>query len=166
MRLALKYDLRAPAFGADIDTLYAACLDQCAAADGWGFERVFILEHHGSGDSYCSSPLTLAAAIAARTNRIRISTGALIAPFHHPLRLAEDLAVLDILSGGRLDVVLGAGYLPSEFDMRSSRATPTWRRSPAHRVWLPPRRTASSPSSASGSPARPRCTTGTWPRSR
>jgi alkanesulfonate monooxygenase SsuD/methylene tetrahydromethanopterin reductase-like flavin-dependent oxidoreductase (luciferase family) len=117
VRLALKYDLRAPAFGADIAELYAACLEQCAAADRWGFERVFLLEHHGADDSYCSSPLTLAAAIAARTTSIRISTGALIAPFHHPLRLAEDLAVLDVISGGRLDVVLGAGYVPSEFEM-------------------------------------------------
>jgi alkanesulfonate monooxygenase SsuD/methylene tetrahydromethanopterin reductase-like flavin-dependent oxidoreductase (luciferase family) len=117
VRLALKYDLRAPSFGSDISRIYSACLEQCAAADGWGFERVFLLEHHGAEDGYCPSPLTVAAAIAACTKRMRITPGALVAPFHHPLRVAEDLAVLDILSEGRLDVIIGAGYVASEFDM-------------------------------------------------
>jgi alkanesulfonate monooxygenase SsuD/methylene tetrahydromethanopterin reductase-like flavin-dependent oxidoreductase (luciferase family) len=116
-RLALRYDLRAPAFGADISALYRACIEQCEAADGWGFERVFLAEHHGSEDRYCPSPVSVAAAVAARTSRLRLSPAAFIAPLHHPLRIAEELAVLDLLSDGRVDVILGAGYVEAEFAM-------------------------------------------------
>ncbi|MGE0304383.1 MAG: LLM class flavin-dependent oxidoreductase [Acidimicrobiia bacterium] len=117
MRYALKYDLRAPDFGAPLQSLYRACLDQCRAADTWGFERVFLLEHHGTDDNYCPSPLILGTAIAASTAKMLISPAALIAPLHEPLRIAEDLAVLDQISGGRVEVVLGAGYSPDEFAM-------------------------------------------------
>jgi alkanesulfonate monooxygenase SsuD/methylene tetrahydromethanopterin reductase-like flavin-dependent oxidoreductase (luciferase family) len=116
-RLALRFDLRAPAFGADISQLYRGCVELCEAADRWGFERVFLAEHHGSEDRYCPSPITIGAAIASRTSHIRINPAAVVAPLHDPLRIAEDLAVLDIISNGRLDVILGAGYLESEFAM-------------------------------------------------
>src|SRR3977135_4482055 len=59
----------------------------------------------------------MAAAMAARTQHARIQIAALIAPFHDPLRLAEDIAVVDLLSGGRLDLVIANGYVPGEFDM-------------------------------------------------
>ena len=116
-RLAIKYDLRAPALGAEIGELYATCLEQCVAAAEWGFERVFFAEHHGSDDRYCPSPVTVAAAVAARTKQIRLCPAALLAPLHNPLHVAEDLAVLDLLSGGRLDVIIGAGYVADEFAM-------------------------------------------------
>ena len=74
-------------------------------------------EHHGSDDGYLPSPLTMAAAIAARTKQARIQIAALIAPFHDPLRLAEDIAVVDLVSNGRLDLVIANGYVPGEFDM-------------------------------------------------
>jgi len=117
IRVALRYDLRAPALGAQIRSLYSACVEQCEAADGWGFERVFLAEHHGSDDRYCPSPIAVASAVASRTTRLRLSPAAVIAPLHHPLRIAEDLAVLDLLSDGRLDVILGAGYVDAEFAM-------------------------------------------------
>ncbi len=72
-------------------------------------------EHHGSPDGYLPSPLVLAAAIAARTRHMRLVIAALIAPLHDPIRLAEDLAVLDVVSAGRVVPVLGAGYVESEF---------------------------------------------------
>lgn len=113
---ALAFDMRAPDFGASPDALYAAALDMAEFADKLGMDRIFIAEHHGSEDGYCSSPFLLAAAIAARTTRIRITVMALILPLHDPLRVAEDIAVLDNISGGRLEVVFGAGYVPHEFE--------------------------------------------------
>jgi len=113
---SLRYDLRAPAFGkADAAALYAAALAQAEWADRLGFAAVVLSEHHGSPDGYLPSPLVMAAAIAARTRRIRISISALIAPLHDPVRIAEDLAVLDVISGGRLVPVLSGGYVASEF---------------------------------------------------
>jgi alkanesulfonate monooxygenase SsuD/methylene tetrahydromethanopterin reductase-like flavin-dependent oxidoreductase (luciferase family) len=117
VRLALKYDLRAPDFAASPDALYQTCIEQCETADGWGFERAFFAEHHGSEDRYCPAPVTIAAAVASRTRRLRLSPAALLAPLHHPLRVAEELAVLDLISQGRVDVIIGAGYVPEEFAM-------------------------------------------------
>jgi alkanesulfonate monooxygenase SsuD/methylene tetrahydromethanopterin reductase-like flavin-dependent oxidoreductase (luciferase family) len=117
MRLSLRYDMRAPAIGAPVQDLYAACLDQCEWADKIGFDTVYLAEHHGADDGYCASPITLAAAIAGRTSGMRIHLSALLPVLHNPLRLAEDLATLDILSRGRLDVTVGLGYRPREYEM-------------------------------------------------
>ena len=108
MQLSLKFDLRAPAFGADPADLYAAALDMCAWADAAGFDCVRFLEHHGSDDRYCPSPLVMAAAAAARTRRVRIRVRALILPLHDPVRIAEDAAVVDVISRGRLELVIDA----------------------------------------------------------
>jgi alkanesulfonate monooxygenase SsuD/methylene tetrahydromethanopterin reductase-like flavin-dependent oxidoreductase (luciferase family) len=114
----LRFDLRNPARAATSMTdRYRAALEMCAWADRLGFVVIVISEHHGSPDGYLPSPLAMAAAIAARTERARIQVAALIAPFHDPLRLAEDIAVVDRISGGRLDLVVANGYVPSEFEM-------------------------------------------------
>jgi alkanesulfonate monooxygenase SsuD/methylene tetrahydromethanopterin reductase-like flavin-dependent oxidoreductase (luciferase family) len=115
--LSLRYDLRAPAFGAPAETLYRAALEQCAWAEERGFLMVTLSEHHGADDGYCPSPLVMAAAIAGRTRTLRMLVAALIVPLYDPIRLAEDLAVLDLASGGRVDLVLGAGYRPEELAM-------------------------------------------------
>jgi alkanesulfonate monooxygenase SsuD/methylene tetrahydromethanopterin reductase-like flavin-dependent oxidoreductase (luciferase family) len=117
MRLSLRYDMRQPDPGAPLDAYYAAAVEQCAWADGLGFETVFIAEHHGIEDGYVPSPIVLAAAIASQTNAIELHLSALIVTLHDPLRLAEDLAILDILSGGRLTITAGMGYRPHEFEM-------------------------------------------------
>jgi alkanesulfonate monooxygenase SsuD/methylene tetrahydromethanopterin reductase-like flavin-dependent oxidoreductase (luciferase family) len=113
----LRYDLRAPSFGnASHAQLYRTALDQCAWADEQGFFSVTLSEHHGSPDGYLPSPRVLAAAVAARTRKLRILIAALIAPLHDPIALAEDLAVLDLLSDGRVTPLLSGGYVASEFE--------------------------------------------------
>ena len=92
VRLSLRYDMRAPAFGPPVQALYAAALEQSEWAEGHGFESVNLTEHHGSDDGYCPSPLVLAAAIAGRTRSLRILVAALVLPLYDPIRLAEDLA--------------------------------------------------------------------------
>jgi len=114
--LNLRYDLRCPPFGkADSAELFRTALEQCEWADRLGFASVTLSEHHGSPDGYLPSPLVFAAAIAARTRNLRLVIAALIAPLHDPIRLAEDIAVLDVLSGGRAIPVVSGGYVEREF---------------------------------------------------
>jgi alkanesulfonate monooxygenase SsuD/methylene tetrahydromethanopterin reductase-like flavin-dependent oxidoreductase (luciferase family) len=96
---------------------YRAAIDMAEWADRLGFVAVILSEHHGSPDGYLPSPLVLAAAMAARTERIRLRIAAIVAAFHDPLRLAEDAAVVDLISGGRLDLVITNGYVGREFAM-------------------------------------------------
>jgi alkanesulfonate monooxygenase SsuD/methylene tetrahydromethanopterin reductase-like flavin-dependent oxidoreductase (luciferase family) len=113
----IRYDLRCPAFGSATSTeLATALVDQCEWADRLGFVNVTLSEHHGSEDGYLPSPLVMAAAIASRTKNIRITIGALIIPLHDPIRVAEDMAMVDVISNGRLIPILSAGYVKSEFD--------------------------------------------------
>ena len=72
-------------------------------------------EHHAAPDGYLPSPLVLGAAVAARTTRIPIWVSALLVPLHDPVRLAEDIAVLDLISNGRISIVTGLGYRPVEY---------------------------------------------------
>ncbi|GLY38944.1 hypothetical protein Amsp01_049680 [Amycolatopsis sp. NBRC 101858] len=118
MQFSLRFDFRNPPFadGTTADR-YAAALDMAAWADGAGCDAIILSEHHGSADGYLPSPLPVLAAMAARTTRVRLRVSAMAGPFHDPLRLAEDLVVLDHLSRGRVDVVIGAGYVSSEFEM-------------------------------------------------
>ncbi|HEY1830312.1 MAG TPA: LLM class flavin-dependent oxidoreductase [Acidimicrobiales bacterium] len=118
MLFGLRFDLRNPAFaGIDMGDRYRAILDMAEWADLRGGLYLSLSEHHGSDDGCLPSPLTMAAAIAARTTNIRIGINALIPAFYDPLRLAEDTAVVDLISGGRLDLTLGGGYVTAEFAM-------------------------------------------------
>lgn len=114
--LGMHFDWRAPNGGTPPAALYGAALEQCEWADGLGFDAVAISTHHGSPDNYCPTPFVAGAAIAARTKRVRISPVLALTLFH-PLRVAEDAAVLDLISNGRLDLTLGAGYRDEEFKM-------------------------------------------------
>jgi alkanesulfonate monooxygenase SsuD/methylene tetrahydromethanopterin reductase-like flavin-dependent oxidoreductase (luciferase family) len=114
----LRFDMRAPEIApTPLVDRYAAALDICEWADALGCSSIVISEHHGSPDGYLPSPMVFAAAVAARTKQAKIVLSALIVPLHDPLRAAEDLAVLDLISGGRLVVTVGAGYVPFEFAM-------------------------------------------------
>jgi len=116
--IGIRFDLRAPAFaGVRLADQYAACLDMCTWAEEHGVGLCVLSEHHGVEDGYLSAPVTLAAAIAGRTRRMMINIAALLVPLHEPIRLAEQLAVASLASGGRLSFVAGLGYRHEEFTM-------------------------------------------------
>ena len=97
--------------------LYAALLDMCAWAETRGCLAATISEHHGVDDGYLPSPGPLAAAIAGRTSSLPITVAALMLAFYDPVKLAEDMAVVDLLSRGRVSYVIGLGYRDEEFAM-------------------------------------------------
>jgi alkanesulfonate monooxygenase SsuD/methylene tetrahydromethanopterin reductase-like flavin-dependent oxidoreductase (luciferase family) len=114
----MRFDFRNPAFaGTSPAERYAAALDMAEWADTRGCLNIAVSEHHGSPDGYIPSPIPMIAAMAARTANVRFMVAALIAPFYDPLRLAEDLIVLDHLSRGRVDLIVAGGYVREEFAM-------------------------------------------------
>jgi alkanesulfonate monooxygenase SsuD/methylene tetrahydromethanopterin reductase-like flavin-dependent oxidoreductase (luciferase family) len=94
---------------------YAQIVDEAVYAEELGFDSFWIGEHHFS-QYICPYPVPLLAAIASRTSKIRLGTGVALAPHHDPIRLAEDYAMLDVLSGGRVDLVLARGAFKAGFD--------------------------------------------------
>ncbi|MCP3991404.1 MAG: LLM class flavin-dependent oxidoreductase [Actinomycetia bacterium] len=116
IRFGVMYDCRNhPDSTMSTTDMYQATIDQAVSADRLGFDHVWFTEHHFMSDGYLPSFQPLAGAIAARTERIRISTDIALLPLYHPIRLAEDLAVLDHVSNGRMELGIGMGYVPSEF---------------------------------------------------
>jgi len=100
---------------ADNGRRHREMLDMCRFADANGFSGVTLEEHHGASNGWSSSPLVIAGMIFGASTNLQITISALLVPLHDPLRLAEDIAVLDLASGGRLMIVAGLGYRPEEY---------------------------------------------------
>ncbi|MEY2433067.1 MAG: hypothetical protein QOC92_2792 [Acidimicrobiaceae bacterium] len=113
----MRFDLRAPTNGASPATLYAAALDMVEWSESRGCALVVLSEHHASPDGYLPTPIVVAAAMAARTTAAQFMIGAAILPLYEPVRLAEEMVVLDIISRGRVSYVFGLGYRPEEYSM-------------------------------------------------
>jgi alkanesulfonate monooxygenase SsuD/methylene tetrahydromethanopterin reductase-like flavin-dependent oxidoreductase (luciferase family) len=94
---------------------YEEILQQVELLEALGYDTVWFSEHHDGGYSF-GNPCVIAAAAAQRTKRIRIGTGVSLLPLHHPIMLAEQYGMLDVLSGGRLEYGVGRGFLPQEYD--------------------------------------------------
>ena len=113
----------------DERAVYDSALTQMLEAEGLGYESVWIAEHHFNDYGLCPAPPVLASFLAARTTRLRLGMGVSLLPLHHPVDLAEQLAVLDVISGGRLDVGIGRGGTLQDYEtFQSDRAWTRWRR--------------------------------------
>ena len=117
LRFGLLWPFRNPEWArVPWEQLYRSHLDLIVDSEQMGFDEAWLTEHHFIDDGYSPSLLPIGAAIAARTRRIRIGTFLLLLPLHNPVRVAEDTATLDLISGGRFDLGVGLGYRPGEFD--------------------------------------------------
>ena len=111
MTFGYLYDFRNPqTWRKPWADLYAQTLEFITWSESIGFEGAWVPEHHGADDGYVPSPLVALAAIAARTKTIKLGSAIALAPLYHPVRFAEECAVLDILSNGRLEMAVAIGY--------------------------------------------------------
>ncbi|MEU5096035.1 LLM class flavin-dependent oxidoreductase [Streptomyces sp. NPDC020996] len=112
----VRFNLVEPGAGpASLAARYRAALEMAAYADDRGIDTVQTEEHHGVADNWLPSPFAFAGAVFGATRRIAVTVSAAIGPLYDPLRLAEEIAVLDLVSGGRLVTVAGIGYRPEEY---------------------------------------------------
>jgi len=115
MKLGVLQFFSWPERRVDLATVYARALERIEIMDRTGYDAVWLAEHHFSGFSVCPSVHMVGTLAAARTKRLRIGTAVSLAPFYHPLRLAEEVALLDVLSGGRVNWGAGRGFARVEF---------------------------------------------------
>ncbi len=116
MKFAVLQFFSWPERRVDLATVYARALERIEIMDRTGYDAVWLAEHHFSSFSVCPSVHMVGVLAAARTRRLRIGTGVSLAPFYHPLRLAEEVALLDLLSGGRVNWGAGRGFARIEFE--------------------------------------------------
>lgn len=118
MKVGLYFDLRNPQeWRQDPARLHAFTLEAIEEAEHLGIDSIWLPEHHLFCDDYVAAPLTFLAAAAARTSKVRLGTAVVLAPLHHAVEIAEQAAMVDLVSGGRLELGLGAGYRIPEFEL-------------------------------------------------
>jgi probable F420-dependent oxidoreductase len=115
MKFGLYSSIANPPRGEQLDRCIDEVIAEAQLAEASGFDSCFFGEHHQDRDGFLPSPLIVAAAVAARTTRLRVGTSVILLPLHHPVRVAEDVITLDLVSRGRVVLGVGIGYQPSDF---------------------------------------------------
>lgn len=143
MKVGLYFDLRIPDGLPDsAQRRYAFTLELIEEVEHLGGDSVWFSEHHLFDDGYLPQPLTFAAAVAARTSGVRIGTAVVVAPLHNPVEIAEQAALVDLISGGRIEIGLGAGYRVPEYELYGVSAARRFAKTSAYaqelrRLWSP-----------------------------
>ncbi|MGH7389866.1 MAG: LLM class flavin-dependent oxidoreductase [Candidatus Rokuibacteriota bacterium] len=115
MKFGLYSSIANPPRGEHLDRCIEEVIAEAQLAEACGFDSCFFGEHHQDKDGFLPSPLIVATAVAARTSRLRVGTSVILLPLHHPVRVAEDVITLDLVSRGRVVLGVGIGYQPSDF---------------------------------------------------
>ena len=115
MKFGLYASIANPPRGEHLDRAIDETIAEAQLAESVGFDSCFFGEHHQDKDGFLPSPLIVAAAVAARTRTLRVGTTVILLPLHHPVRLAEDVITLDLVSKGRVVLGVGIGYQPADF---------------------------------------------------
>src|SRR5918996_4568942 len=102
--------------GGDMVRVFEEIVAEAQMAESVGFDSCMITEHHQQADGYFPNPIMVAAAVARETSSLKVGTCVALAPLYDPVRLAEDTALLDVISGGRMQLGLGAGYVAEDMD--------------------------------------------------
>jgi probable F420-dependent oxidoreductase len=115
MKFGLYSSIANPPKGEHLDRCIDEAIAEAQLAESCGFDSCFFGEHHQDHDGFLPSPLIVAAAVAARTQRLRVGTSVILLPLHHPVQVAEDVITLDLVSKGRVVLGVGIGYQPDDF---------------------------------------------------
>jgi probable F420-dependent oxidoreductase len=115
MKFGLYSSIANPPRGEHLDRCVDQVIAEAQLAEASGFDACFFGEHHQDKDGFLPSPLIVATAVAAQTRRLYVGTSVILLPLHHPVRLAEDVITLDIVSKGRVILGVGIGYQATDF---------------------------------------------------
>src|SRR5436190_103458 len=115
MKFGLYSSIANPPRGEHLDRCIDEAIAEAQLAEASGFDPCFFGEHHQDHDGFLPSPLIVAAAVAARTTRLRVGTSVILLPLHHPVHVAEDVITLDLVSKGRVILGVGIGYQADDF---------------------------------------------------
>ena len=115
MKFGIYSSIANPPRGEDLPRCVDEVIEEARLAEQAGFDSCFFGEHHQDRDGFLPSPLIVCTAVAASSTTLRVGTSVILLPLHHPVRLAEDVVTLDIISKGRVTVGVGLGYQPADF---------------------------------------------------
>ena len=115
MKFGIYSSIANPPRGEDLPRCVDEVIEESRLAEQAGFDSCFFGEHHQDKDGFLPSPLIVCTAVAASTTKLRVGTSVILLPLHHPVRLAEDVVTLDVVSKGRVTVGVGLGYQPADF---------------------------------------------------